>query len=175
MRSHSVPASSKPRAPTSKTPVGVNKYPGGKPSPSAAKQITSGAKSTVGAATKALPKPYPNNVPYGTKTTPSSTAAKSTATKNASLPKPYPGSSFPSHNNTPAKKTAVRPGGAPKPFNAAAATKSLPSVGKPDVKPYPGTNTLPGQSRTPVRPQKYKPLERMKPPVEAGKMNNFFV
>jgi hypothetical protein len=44
-----------------------------------------------------------------------------------------------------------------------------------EAKPYPGTNTLPGQgNKTPVK--KYKPIPRMKAPVEAGgKVDSFFV
>jgi len=216
-RSHSSPASTKARGPTSKTPLGVNKYPGGK-------QITSGAKSTMGSvnrtvggvgsgATKAiggvggigagatraiggatkttarttpLPKAYPNNVPYGTTTTPSSIAAKpkapgitgakgAPANKANNLPKPYSGSSFPSNNNGVEKKTAVRPGGAPKPFNPTN-TLAGAKTGVDEKKPYPGTSTLPGQgTKTPVRAQKYKPMERLKPQVEKGKMQHFAV
>ncbi|KAF2796605.1 hypothetical protein K505DRAFT_415654 [Melanomma pulvis-pyrius CBS 109.77] len=182
-RSHSSPASTKApvRKPTSKTPLGANKYPGGK-------QITSGAKSNVGGAQKAiggagtahggtkkaaaktnpLPKAYPNNVPYGTSVKPSAvTAGKS---KSAALPKPNSNTG----NSTTEKKTAVRPGGAIKPFNPSGGASKV--GGGDEKKPYPGTNTLPGQaSKTPVRAQKYKPMERLKPQVEKGKMQHFAV
>jgi len=203
-RSHSSPASSKAatRGPTSKTPLGANKYPGGR-------QITAGAKSTVGGAQKTvggvrsgaqraiggvgqktiggvggaqkaigsvaktnpLPKAYPNNVPYGTSVKPSS--ATKTTPISTNLSTPYPGTStLPSANNT-GKKTAVRPGGAPKPFNPTN-TLAGAKTGPDEKKPYPGTNTLPGQAgKTPVR--KYKPLERMKPVAEKGKMQHFAV
>jgi len=93
----------------------------------------------------------------------------STSAPNKALPKPYPnanglpksnpGNAFPSSGS----KTAVKPG-QPKPFVAPVEQK------KPDAKkPYPGTNTLPGQgSRTPVQQQRLKPLPRMAPQIGQG-------
>ncbi|KAF2240608.1 hypothetical protein BU26DRAFT_611479 [Trematosphaeria pertusa] len=172
-RSNSSPASTKAVGPSSRTPLGANKYPGGKQVGSAAKkQITSGAtgaKSAVGGGAKSaaatakssLPKAYPNNVPYGTKITPTSSSSSSY--------KPLYGGGGNSGPSAPEKKTAVKPG-QPKPFNAG---------GQKDEKKqttYPGTNTLPGQGgKAPVTAKKYKPMERMAPPAERGKMQHIAV
>lgn len=177
------PANAKAIGPTSKTPIGAKKYVGGAPGNTATKAITGAskgvtggivggvggaqkaitntaskaptnafgaAKGAAGSATRSLPKPYPNN--------PSKTSASSNP-----LPRPYNTAAFPGQE----KKTAVKPGQS-KPFNPQAAKK-------PDEKkPYPGTNTLPGQaSKTPVK--KYKPLPTMSGTAEKGKMQHIAV
>lgn len=147
---------------------------------SIAGSTTGGQKAITGAkntAQKSLPKPYPNNVPYSTKAKPSASLnnAKGTAENKAqNLPKPY-GPQYPTE-----KKTAVKPG-QPRPFTAPTnnnnsnnnnANKS--NNGNNEKKPYPGTNTLPGQaSKTPVK--KYKPLERMQGTAEKGKVQHITV
>jgi hypothetical protein len=80
------------------------------------------------------------------------------ATKSIPPFKGSPAGSFPSGKNAPAKP------GMPKPFTPPIEQK------KPDAKkPYPGTNTLPGQgSRVPVQQQKYKPAEPYKPQIGEG-------
>jgi hypothetical protein len=85
------------------------------------------------------------------------------STANKSLPKPYPETNgLPKTAYPTDKKTAVR-SGQPKPFTPPVEQK------KPDPKKaYPGTNTLPGQSRTPVQQQKYKPLPKLGPQVGQG-------
>ncbi|KAH6643851.1 hypothetical protein C7974DRAFT_382365 [Boeremia exigua] len=79
------------------------------------------------------------------------------------LPKPFDSTSAGSSYSNPypaAKKTAVKPGQS-KPFTP-------PAQNKPEPKPYPGTNTLPGQgSKTPVR-RTYKPAQRLGSQVEPG-------
>lgn len=78
------------------------------------------------------------------------------------LPKPYDSTSAGSSYTNPypsVKKTAVRPGQS-KPFTA-------PQESKPEAKPYPGTNTIPGQgSKTPVK--RYKPAPRLGSQVQPG-------
>ncbi|OSS44274.1 hypothetical protein B5807_10970 [Epicoccum nigrum] len=80
-------------------------------------------------------------------------------------PKPYDSSSAGSSYTTPyptAKKTAVRPGQS-KPFTPPKQSKPLDAS-----KPYPGTNTLPGQaSKTPVR-RTYQPAPRLGSQVQPG-------
>lgn len=145
----------------------------------ASKSIGGGLGVAKSAGPKSLPKPYPNNVPYGASATPQNTSqaankskqqassgingAKGTAESKANnLPKPYPNNAFPSSE----KRTAVK-AGKPKPFNA-------PKKDDKEQAPYPGTNTLPGQgTNTPVK--KYKPMERMAPQVEKGKMQHISV
>ncbi|KAF2195084.1 hypothetical protein K469DRAFT_545793, partial [Zopfia rhizophila CBS 207.26] len=185
-RSNSSPAATKGGttiAPnTSKVPIGANKYPGGKHVSGAVgtgtKQTTSGvwgAKSTatkgVGGAggvvkggTKGLPKPYPNNKPYGTSKTPADTKSKVSDSKKNGLPKPYPGTStYPGSG----KKTAVKPG-------QRSGSKGKDNSDGP--KPYPGPNTLPGQGKkVPVQRQNYKPIKRMKPQVEKGMVQHIAV
>ncbi|KAF2653448.1 hypothetical protein K491DRAFT_680534 [Lophiostoma macrostomum CBS 122681] len=71
------------------------------------------------------------------------------------------------------KKTAVKPGQS-KPFKA----PGVGGAGAEEEKPYPGTNTLPGQGgKTPVnaRKQRYRPAERMKGTAEHGKVQHFTV
>ncbi|KAL1644269.1 hypothetical protein SLS61_008871 [Didymella pomorum] len=80
------------------------------------------------------------------------------------LPKPYnsttAGSSYANPYPT-AKKAAVRPGQS-KPFTTPQANKT-----ETGPKPYPGTNTLPGQgSKTPVK--KYKPAQSLGSQVQPG-------
>ncbi|KAF2743822.1 hypothetical protein M011DRAFT_528787 [Sporormia fimetaria CBS 119925] len=88
-------------------------------------------KKTPATANKNIPKPYPNNVPYGASKTPSNVGGyKAPGTPNA-----YPTS----------KKTAVKPG-RPQPF----AVKN--ETAAPEKKAYPGQG-----SRTPVKPQRYGP------------------
>lgn len=181
------PANVKALGPTSKTPIGANKYAGGRPANNATKAITGAskgvtggivggvgaqktltntaskatnntfgaAKGAAGSATRNLPKPFPNN--------PSNNAASKTSGSMNTLPRPYNTPSFPGSD----KKTAVKPG-QPKPFNAQAAKK-------PDEKkPYPGTNTLPGQgTRAPVK--KYKPLPTMGGTADKGKVQHITV
>lgn len=78
------------------------------------------------------------------------------------LPKPYDSTSAGSSYTNPystAKKAPVRPGQS-KPFSPAQDNKSA-------VKPYPGTNTLPGQAgKTPVK--KYTPAPRLGSQVQQG-------
>ena len=167
-RSNSVPASSKPTtggkslaAPTSKVPLGAKKYPGNSvnSAKSAVGKPLNGAKSAV--TKSSLPKPFPNNVPYGTKITPQSTQ------KPAQRNSPYP-QSKPSG-------APVKPG-APKPFSAPTSVngKSAPAGNvrsKPvdTSKPYPGTSTLPGQAnKTPVRPKRYAPAPLLGSQVKEG-------
>jgi hypothetical protein len=174
-RSNSVPASSKPTTggkslagPTSKVPLGAKKYPGGRSANIAGNSIN-GAKSAVGkplngakstVAKPSLPKPYPNNVPFGTKITPQST--QKPAQKNSAYPQSKPSG------------TPVKPG-APKPFSAPSSVNGKPAPAgniksKPvdTSKPYPGTSTLPGQaSKTPVR-RRYTPAPRLGPQVKEG-------
>ncbi|KAH7115328.1 hypothetical protein B0J11DRAFT_129502 [Dendryphion nanum] len=186
------PANTKAIGPTSRTPIGAKKYPGGNQVNTATKQITAGTKSVTGigkgvtggvvggtqktltntafkatstplgaakgaagSATKALPRPYPNTKPNTT------TYAKASSTN--ALPRPY---NTPAFNDT-GKKTAVKPGQS-KPFNAQQANKVD------EKKPYPGTNTLPGQgNNTPVK--KYKPLPTMGGTAERGKVQHIAI
>lgn len=169
--------------PTSKTPIGAKKNPGPankqltavKSTVGGAQKgaggvvggafkgpsgVTGSAQKTVGStaksASKALPKPFPNNVPY------SSTVSNSKST--SALPKPYPN---PSSSAT-EKKTAIKPGQV-KPFTGG----DKKNEGK---TPYPGTSTLPGQGgKTPVKAKKYKPAERLAPPTEKGKVHHISV
>ncbi|KAL1595309.1 hypothetical protein SLS60_010000 [Paraconiothyrium brasiliense] len=190
-RSNSVPTNTK--AGGSGVPLGAKKTPAVS---GAKKQVSASTKTAVSGITKTtggtiggvqrgvngLSKPVggvKNAVgPYGKLASPSPTAnssAKRNKPKpfpgsNSSLPKPYPqsgpnlpkpygnNSAFPSSE----KKTAVRPGQS-KPFQAPKEDE-----GK---KPYPGTNTLPGQgSKTPVK--KYKPAQRYEPPSQKGEVKH---
>lgn len=78
------------------------------------------------------------------------------------LPKPYDSTSAGSSYTNPyptAKKTAVKPGQS-KPFSPQQESRG-------EAKPYPGTNTLPGQgNKTPVK--KYKPAPRLGSQVQPG-------
>ncbi|KAF2853797.1 hypothetical protein T440DRAFT_417818 [Plenodomus tracheiphilus IPT5] len=197
-RSNSLPASSKlvnsgTKAITS-TPLGAKKYPGTNTT-TAKKAVTGGvyrAKSTTSGVTSGANKSInglSTSIASGgqkaltstpsTFKTPSST---SSPTKN--LPKPYPGvnSTLPKPNAFPSSssysgaagpKTAVKSGGTPKPFVPPVEQKKI-NDSKTKPKPYPGTNTLPGQaSKTPVTTataaaQKLKPLPRLGPQVGAG-------
>lgn len=80
------------------------------------------------------------------------------------LPKPYDSTAAASSYTNPyptAKKSAVKPGQS-KPFTPPQANKSASAP-----KPYPGTNTLPGQgSKTPVK--KYKPAPTLGSQVQPG-------
>lgn len=80
------------------------------------------------------------------------------------LPKPYDSTAAASSYTNPyptAKKSAVKPGQS-KPFTPPQANKSATAP-----KPYPGTNTLPGQgSKTPVK--KYKPAPTLGSQVQPG-------
>ncbi|KAF2639947.1 hypothetical protein P280DRAFT_518382 [Massarina eburnea CBS 473.64] len=161
-RSNSSPAATgvKRVAPTSKTPLGANKFAG-----AAQKQITSGgakgagavgglgktagstvgkarsaAGSTAGGAAKSLPKPYSDSKPFG---------------RANSLPKPY------GQDNGPRKTTAVKPG-QPKPFTPPQ------EKNEGDKKPYAGAG-----SKTPVK--KYKPMKRLDGPAEYGKAQHISV
>jgi hypothetical protein len=86
-----------------------------------------------------------------------------TPSPNKALPKAFPDTnSMPKPAYPTSKKAAVKPG-QPKPFTPPVEQK------KPDPKkPYPGTNTLPGTSRTPVQQHKLKPLPKMGPQVTQG-------
>ncbi|EDU44739.1 Caprin-1-C domain containing protein [Pyrenophora tritici-repentis] len=116
----------------------------------AAGGLVGGSQKALGGATRSIP-PFkgPNSVPAG----PSKT----------SLLKPLPGT-----NGTPKpaypseKKTPVKPG-QPKPFKPPVESKKLDPK-----KPYPGTNTLPGTSKTPVQQHRLKPLPRLGPQVGQG-------
>ncbi|KAF2477706.1 uncharacterized protein BDR25DRAFT_275048 [Lindgomyces ingoldianus] len=211
-RSNSSPASTRAVGPTSRVPIGGNKYPGGKGVPSikgtgvASRQITNGVSGTKGAiggaqrtigsgagigsaqkaigGTKSPPKPYPNNVPYGTSTTPSPSAHKSKTTSSlssakgivehngANLTRPYPSNASAYSSE---KKSAVRPG-RPKEFKLPGGGGAGNAVKDEGKKAYSGTSTYPGEGKkTPVRPQKYKPIERMKGTTEKGKMTHISV
>lgn len=108
--------------------------------------LVGGGQKALGGATRSIP-PFkgPNSA--------------STGPKN-SLPKPFPeANGVPKQSD---KKVPVK-AGQPKPFTPPVEQKKVDSK-----KPYPGTNTLPGTSKTPVRPQKYKPLPRLGPQVGQG-------
>lgn len=161
-------------APTSSTPLGAKKYPGGgKPAQKAITNGVSSGKSVVGGGLGAA------------KSTLGATANKAASTTNLNktqktLPKAFPDSNsytssisnykppFPGTE----KKTAVRPG-APKPFTPPTSNNN--DSAKKNISPYPGTNTKPGEaSRTPVK-RKFKPMERAAPQVEHGKMQHIAV
>ncbi|KAF2687642.1 hypothetical protein K458DRAFT_475583 [Lentithecium fluviatile CBS 122367] len=171
-RSNSLPASAPTTKSVGKTPIGGNKYPGGKLPASTAtakKAITSvgarsssvgggggGAKSVAGGAQKSL------------------SNAGSTVAKSApkTLPKPYSPNNTSSSYSNPfpggEKKSAVKPGQA-KPFNTQTSSTKA---------PYPGTNTLPGQaSKTPVKAKstQYKAAPRMAAPAERGKVQHISI
>ncbi|ORY01032.1 hypothetical protein BCR34DRAFT_575223 [Clohesyomyces aquaticus] len=202
-RSNSMPASTKAgsarakaitQGPTSKVPIGGNKYPGGKGVPGRAgagqaqKKIASGgvglgkgvtggvvggmnkAASVSGAAgATAIPKPYPN-AGASASALKNKTTSSVNSTAGGGLPKPYPSYANAFSNNN-EKKTAVKPGGKPKPFNSAAASKSPSGSGA----VYPGTSTPVGGGKpTPVnvRKQTYKPMERMSGVAEKGKVQH---
>ncbi|PSN64671.1 hypothetical protein BS50DRAFT_79157 [Corynespora cassiicola Philippines] len=189
-RSNSLPPNTKSIAPTSKTPIGAKKAGAARKQLTGAaggaqkqltgaaggaqKQLTGAAGGAqkalggaAGAAKKSLPKPYPNNMPYGTKTPPPS--------KPASTSNLLPSSSYApsSAGGGSGKKKPVKPH-APRPFVPPEETAK-----KEDDKkkaPYPGTNTLPGQaSRTPARAKKYKPMERLGAQTERGKVQHIAV
>jgi hypothetical protein len=108
-----------------------------------------------------------------TKSIPPFKGPGSTPVPNKTLPKPFPNTNgLPLSNNAPAypsaKKAPVKHG-MPKPFTPPVETK------KPDAKkPYPGTNTLPGQApKVPVQNQRLKPLPRLGPQVGQGEKMNF--
>ncbi|XP_014555896.1 hypothetical protein COCVIDRAFT_101275 [Bipolaris victoriae FI3] len=183
-RSNSTPVNVKP--PTSGIPLGAKKYPGGNQIQGAvggAKKTAGGVNKAIGGVTGTASKATGGVVGRANSTigTLSSTATKgpgsvvgggrkalggatksippfkgpgpTSAAPNNSIPKP----AYPTE-----KKKAVKPG-QPKPFTPPVEQK------KPDPKkPYPGTNTLPGQSRTPVQQHKYKPLPRLGPQVGLG-------
>jgi hypothetical protein len=183
-RSNSTPASTRP--PTSGLPIGAKKYPGSNQVQGAvggAKKTAGGVNKTISGVTGNASKVTGGVVGRANSTVGSlsSTAAKGPesivgggrkalggATK--SIP-PFkgPASASSALNNNiskPAypteKKTAVK-AWKPKPFTPPVEQK------KPDPKkPYPGTNTLPGQSRTPVQQHKYKPLPRLGPQIGQG-------
>jgi len=139
-----------------------------------ASKVTGGvvgrANSTIGGLPSAASK-APGSVVGGgqkalngaTRSIPPFKGPGATSTANKSLPKPYPETNgLPKPAYPTDKKTAVR-SGQPKPFTPPVEQK------KPDPKKaYPGTNTLPGQSRTPVQQQKYKPLPKLGPQVGQG-------
>lgn len=81
--------------------------------------------------------------------------------KATGLPKPYGGNNgYPSSD----RKTAVKPGQS-KPFTP-------PQQKNDGRKPYPGTNTLPGQAnKVPVK--RYKPAQRYEPPAKVGEAKFF--
>ncbi|RMZ72022.1 hypothetical protein GMOD_00007010 [Pyrenophora seminiperda CCB06] len=113
------------------------------------------ALGAASAATRSIP-PF-----KGPTSTPSSVGASNKnplpkpfpeATNTNGIPKPYPSD----------KKTPVKPG-QPKPFKPPVESKKLDPK-----KPYPGTNTLPGTSKTPVQQHRLKPLPRLGPQVGQG-------
>lgn len=110
--------------------------------------LIGGGQKAIGGATKSIP---PFKGP-GATPTPNKTLPKAFPDTN-SIPKPaYPGP----------KKAVVKPG-QPKPFTPPIEQK------KPDPKKaYPGTNTLPGTSRTPVQQHKLKPLPTLGSQVKSG-------
>jgi hypothetical protein len=103
-----------------------------------------------------------------TKSIPPFKGPSSTPVPNKTFPKPYPNANgLPKPNNAPAypgsdRKAPVKPG-MPKPFTPPIETKKLDTK-----KPYPGTSTLPGQSKVPVQNQRLKPLPRLAPQVGQG-------
>jgi len=141
-RSYSSPASSS----TKKTPIGTNKYPGGKASvtPLGANKYPMGATKSMSSTSAAkpaakkpaiasAPKPYPN----------------ASSKPDTSKPKPYPGTTtYPSK---------------PKPSGEVSGSKAM-------DKPYPGTNILPGSGKkTAVKASKPKPMSSSyTPPSKAG-------
>jgi len=154
-RSNSMPANSKPT--TSGTAKGMSqgasKYPGANQVNGARKALTGTVRSTV---TGGSSKPFPSsNSNFKSPQGPTS--------HSKPLPKPYSGNAFGGESNK--LKTAVKPG-QPKPFTLPGDQKK---VGATEKKPYPGTNTLPGQgSRVPVQKQRLKALPRMGPQVGQG-------
>jgi len=111
--------------------------------------LVGGGQKALGGATRSIP-PFkgPNSA--------------HSASKN-SLPKPFPETNgMPKPAYASDKKASVKPG-QPKPFTPPVETKKLDPK-----KPYPGTNTLPGTSKTPVQQHKYKPLPRLGPQVGQG-------
>lgn len=108
--------------------------------------------------------------PLGGVTNTANSSAKRITNSNP-LPKPYPQSGptglskpYGNANAYPSgeKKTAVRPGQS-KPFT--------PPKEDTEKKPYPGTNTLPGQaSKAPVK--KYKAMQRYEPPAKRGEVKH---
>ncbi|KAI4703670.1 hypothetical protein J4E89_009893 [Alternaria sp. Ai002NY15] len=151
---------------------GLNKTVGGVTGN--ASKATSGvigrANSTVGSITNTTTKATSGLVGGGqraiggaTKSIPPFKGPGATPSANKALPKPFPdtnGLPKPAYPTT--KKAAVKPG-QPKPFTPPTEQK------KPDPKKaYPGTNTLPGTSRTPVQQQKLKPLPKAAPQIGQG-------
>jgi hypothetical protein len=185
-RSNSSPAAAPPSnmkriGPTSSTPIGAKKYPGGA-AKAAGKPASKALGNGLGAATaagKPASKALGNGFGAG-KSALGSAGNKAASTTslannkinniNKNVPKPYSstaGSSYPAE-----KKTAVKPG-APKPFTPPAPSSNNNS--KKDVSPYPGTNTKPGEGgRKPVR-RRFKPMERAAPQTEHGKMQHIAV
>ncbi|KAI4611951.1 hypothetical protein J4E80_007403 [Alternaria sp. BMP 0032] len=151
---------------------GLNKTVGGVTGN--ASKATSGvigrANSTVGSVTNTTTKATSGLVGGGqraiggaTKSIPPFKGPGATPSANKALPKPFPdtnGLPKPAYPTT--KKAAVKPG-QPKPFTPPTEQK------KPDPKKaYPGTNTLPGTSRTPVQQQRLKPLPKAAPQIGQG-------
>ncbi|KAH9861771.1 hypothetical protein J1614_011524 [Plenodomus biglobosus] len=190
-RSNSLPASSTLANSGTKaiplTPLGGKRYPGtNQANGSAIKAVTGGgisrAKSTTSSSTTRASKGIPNTatgsrqkaLPRATTTSSSFTTKKTPPTPTYTPTKPPPPNNpnttiFPRAPPPTTPKTAVKPF-APKPFVAPVA-HSKTADAKP--RPYPGTNTLPGQaSKTPVSaPQKkkmMKPVPRLGPQVQAG-------
>ncbi|CAG5186238.1 uncharacterized protein ALTATR162_LOCUS11527 [Alternaria atra] len=192
-RSNSTPASNKPT--TSGVPIGAKKYPGSNQVngavggakktvggvnktvggvTSGASRVTGGvvgrANSTAGTVTNNATKATGGFIGGGQKAIGGATKSISpfkgpgaTPTPNKTLPKAFPDTnSIPKPAYPGPKKTVVKPG-QPKPFTPPIEQK------KPDPKKaYPGTNTLPGTSRTPVQQHKLKPLPTLGSQVKSG-------
>jgi len=161
-RSYSSPASTSTKKIATKktaTPIGVNKYPGGKTAatPLGANKYPGGTNRSISsistakpAATKkpalsGAPKPYPsgNSKPDTTK------------------PKPYPGTTtYPSKAKSSGGAASTK--GTDKPYPGTS-TKGT-------DKPYPGTSTIPGSGKkTAVKVDKPKPMPTSyAPPSKAG-------
>lgn len=148
--------------------------PSAKPLPSTARKpvvkrsnsTPASSKPTTGASTSSTPTkkllPSSSSSTIGAKSTSKALPAAKPASKT--LPKPYTPVGNLSYSSPGEKKTPVKPG-QPKPFSVKEASSSAA-----EKKPYPGTNTLPGQGgKTPIKP---KAPPRMKAPAERGKVQH---
>ncbi|KAF2495562.1 hypothetical protein BU16DRAFT_618340 [Lophium mytilinum] len=155
-RSYSSPASTSTKK--TSTPIGANKYPGGKTG-----GTPIGANKSIGGKTSATPIGA-NKYPGGTNK--SLPTAKPAATKKpalASAPKPYPSSSSKPDASKPKPYPGTTTYPSKKPIGGA-------SVSKGADKPYPGTSTTPGSGKkTAVKAGKPKPMSSSyAPPSKAG-------
>ncbi|KAF2808013.1 uncharacterized protein BDZ99DRAFT_522613 [Mytilinidion resinicola] len=171
-RSYSSPASTSTKK--TATPIGANKYPGGKigGTPIGANKKHPGGKTgptPIGAnkhpGGKIGPTPIgANKYPGGTNK--SLPTVKPAATKKPALagaPKPYPSSSSKPDASKPKPYPGTTTYPSKKPSGGASASKEA-------DKPYPGTSTIPGSGKkTAVKAGKPKPLaSSYTPPSKAG-------